>query len=367
MMRKYIYIIGIGAFLSGCSNDAILPEADIDRTPITFTAGASADAQARTRAAGSAFPNGGSIAIVAATSNSEAAPTNWSSPYFNTSATVGTEGEAGKHPVTFTPTQYWPFSTSEYLGFIAYSPATNPALSYDNGTVTVSADGAGKNFPDMLYAPAPTTAYNKTTGKSGVDLGTFQHAMAKLVIKVIPIDKDYKIIDNYKNENLKITELSIHTKVVTGTFNLLTTDWTLTAPANDATYTKVYTLIGSDETQGLPYESDNTTKGGSSTEYYLFPETSAVATPALSKIVLKLQDGNIPTGDEDGHLISTFKEGNLPVSGSAASVKLEMGKTTTLTFYVKTMNISTGDTGAIILKGELTDWKYKGNSTVEIQ
>lgn len=367
MIKKSFYIIGISALLAGCSNDMLQPEMESDLVPITLSTPSvvmSTDTEVQTRAGATTdFPNSGSIAVVAAKTTSGAAQTDWSSSdnfHLNHAAATAGVKSNNQYPVTFSPVQYWPFDDDTYLSFAAYSPGSAKSTSINASTLKVTASTSAP-FPDLLYS-TPTTAYNKETGKSGVELTQFKHAMARLVIKVVPIDKSGNEITDYNSDNFKITKLGIQTKVTTGDFDFINPAWTLTTPGTSASHTSVYSLIsasgyGDSNAKKLPYDSSDSNK-----EYYLLPATDDVNTVELSKIDFELKDKSYTysyaTGN-DGSL-DEFK------NASDSSVKLEMGKTTVLTIKVKVVDIENGGENNIILYGTLKDWEYKGNSTVTI-
>lgn len=358
MIKKFFYIIigVVGALLSGCSNE-LQPEVEDGLVPIRLSvSGTRVSAEAgmtRGNADATDFPHNGDISVMAAKTKQSETNVDWSNLYLNMPATVGTKS-SGKYPVALNPVQYWPFNADEYLSFAAYSPSAakkegaNPVLLNVTGNETAP-------FPDLLYS-TPTTAYNKEAGN--VELTTFQHAMARLVIKVIPVDKDGKEIENYKNDGLKITKLAIQTKVTTGDFDFLapTPAWTLTALGDKVDYATLYRLINGGKT--LPYDSSDSNQGGSDTGYYLLPATDDVNTVALSKIVFTLKDNGYSYTYERG--LDEF------ITDAGGNVKLEMGKTTLLTTKVEVIDIEHGGKDNVILYGTLKDWEYKGNSTVTI-
>lgn len=368
MIKKFFYIIigVVGALLSGCSNE-LQPELEDGLVPIRLSvSGTRVSAEAgmtRGNADVTDFPHKGDIAVMAAKIKQSETYVDWSSTgnlYLNTAATVGTKSN-GKYPVALKSVQYWPFNADEYLRFAAYSPSTANKPGADPVLLNVTGNKSAP-FPDLLYS-TPTTAYNKETGKEGVELTTFQHAMARLVIQVIPIDQKGNPIkkEEYKNDNLKITKLAIQTKVTTGDFDFLapTPAWTLTPASGD--YVTLYKLIDAstyNEGKALPYDSSSPAQG----DYYLLPATNDVNTVEHSRIKLKLSDNaytyTYPSG-ADGSL-DEFK------TDGGESVKLEMGKTTLLTIKVKVTDIETGGGDNVILYGTLKDWEYKGNSTVTI-
>lgn len=361
MKKKSIYLGVAVLFFSGCSSDTLLPETDAERVPIQFSVSdvsTSTDAETLTRAA-TDFPNSGNIAVLAANTEANTATTtiDWNSSnlYLNHAAASVGEKSSDKYPVTLsTNPQYWPFNADKYLSFAAYSPTS--ARTADANTLTATATGQAP-FPDLLYS-TPTVVYNKNTGKEGVELTRFKHAMARVVIKVIPVNENGNEISSYNNDNFKITKLNIQTKATTGTFDFLaeTPAWTIT-PATD--FTTVYNLIDASsysDTKAvkLPYNSSNM-------ECYLLP-TTVNNTLASSKVEFELSDKaytyTYATGS-DGSL-DEFKDG-------INNITLDMGKTTTLTIKVKVMDIQNGgESDNILLQGTLKDWDYKGNSTVTI-
>lgn len=357
MIKKFFYIIigVVGALLSGCSNE-LQPEVEDGLVPIRLSvSGTRVSAEAGMTRGTTDFPHNGNIAVMAAKTTKDATNVDWSTGnlYLDMAATVGTKSN-GKYPVALNPVQYWPFNADEYLSFAAYSPSrakkegATPVLLMVTGNETAP-------FPDLLYS-TPTTAYNKEAGN--VELTTFQHAMARLVIKVIPIDQKGEEIKNYKNDDLKLTQLDIQTKVTTGDFDFLapTPAWTLTAPGDKVDYATLYRLINGGKT--LPYDSSDSNQGGSDTGYYLLPATDDVNTVALSKIVFTLKDNGYSYTYERG--LDEF------LTDAGGNVKLEMGKTTLLSIKVEVIDIEHGGKDNVILYGTLKDWEYKGNSTVTI-
>lgn len=360
MIKKFFYIIigVVGALLSGCSNE-LQPEVEDGLVPIRLSvSGTRVSAEAGMTRGTTDFPHNGDITVMAAKTKQSEANVDWSTGnlYLDMVATVGTKSD-GKYPVVLDPVQYWPFNADEYLRFAAYSPST--AKKEGASTVLLMVTGnENAPFPDLLYS-TPTPAYNKKAGN--LKLTTFRHAMARLVIKVIPVDKDGKLIDNYKNDNLKITKLAIQTKVTTGDFDFLapTPAWTLTQLSdNYVTLCKLIDASTYNEGIALPYDSSNPAQD----DYYLLPATNNVNTVEHSRVELELSDNAYTytyASGADGSL-DEFK------TADTGSVTLEMGKTTELTIKVKVTDIQTGGEIDTILYGTLKDWEYKGNSTVTI-
>lgn len=357
-MKRQLYILGgtlFTLFLSGCSNGTLpLPEEEGERIPITFSAsGVSVGTEVQTKADTKAFPHGGSIAIVAA--HATQSTPDWSNLFMNhVKATANTTTDADNYIVTTddNTTYYWPFNPTEYLSFAAYSPAIN-----GSGNESVSKT-SGKNtaldvktpFPDLLYS-SHTDCWNKSHGT--VALTQFQHAMAKVkvIVKCVKYNNENAEID-YSNADITISSLSIGTKVTTGKFDFQAPAWTLQTPAGDAIATTLYTLItGGSSKMTKAYESTG--------DYYLLPNTTStnVADNSVINITLKDKSGSYPYTKN----ISDFK-----VSGGG-NASLVMGKITTLTIKIKVMDVESGSTDGIVLKGDLTDWVDKGNSTVVIE
>lgn len=353
MKRQSLYFLTclyLGFSASGCGNDIATPEAGDGLVPITFSSGiitnTSTDVQTK---ATTDFPNSGSIAILAAKGSSAGAQaTDWTPGHLllnHEQATAGTKNADNSYPVNVNAgTKYWPFSPAEYLTFAAYSPLAGNALSVDTDNKTLKVDiSTDKTFPDLLYT-IPVGPFNKEDGKSTVSLGEFRHAMSKLVVKVIPVDRDGKTITNTAGINVKVIELRIDTKVTSGTFSFTNTNPVWTPGSMQADYRTVYTLINS--TTALPYTS--------SAEYYLLPDTQT-----LSRIYLKIND--IVDTEYANYTINQFK------STSNTGVTLEAGKITTLTIKLEVVDVETGEDPRTFLEGTLTDWVYKGNSEVEIE
>lgn len=358
MIRKHIYII-IGACilcLSGCSND-IVEQPDTEQVPIVFSAMIpSVTVETHTRATD--FPNSGQIAVVAAnaTETTEIGSTDWSSDniYLNhLAATVG-EKSGSIYPVTLSSIQYWPFDPDKYLSFVAYSPATHNSLTHSGTDLTVDITGKSYSFPDLLYTVPVGPFYKKSNYNAELGrayLGEFKHAMAKLVVKVIAIDKDGNEVSNYNNTlfntDVQVTDLHIETKNTAGTFQLTPTpEWNMFTPGTN--YQKVYSFINS--STKLPYNKNG------AVECYLFP-----GTVDNSQVHITVKDKTMTTP-------FTKEMADFPIDGSSPDtpVTLEMGKTTVLTIKLQFTDIPTAN-ATMQLKGELTDWDYKGESKVTIE
>lgn len=328
--------------LSACSNDMLQAESDDELTPIVFNASgitASMEGQAQTRAKNDKFPNSGKIAIVAAHATSAVA--DWNSLFMDhAGATAANEDAERKHSVTIdgnTP-YYWPFNPDEYLSFVAYSPKADNMLSIcgDRTKLRVApAQGITTfTYPDLLCTTV-IGPQNKT--KSSIEL-PFEHAMAQIEINVIAIDD--KGNEFTPSPAISITSLTLDTKIAGGTFDLASNSWSLDTPAK--VFSTFCTLITNDD---IP-------KKGVS--YLLLPGTEADV-----QVTITMSDASGATVTES-YAINEFKT-------SGTSAILERSKKSVLTIKVKPKDISTGNTDAIILQGDLAPWDYKGESKVTIE
>ncbi len=119
-------------------------------------------------------------------------------------------------------------------------------------------------------------------------------------------------------KNLHITSLVLNTKVTTGTFGLVSSQWTLTDPGSSASPSVTYTLVSAATPTSVPYTNSATSV------CYLLPATSAVNTVALSSLTIKLKEDGV-TDEVGGEFpLSSFKQ----IDGKP--VTLEMGKTTVI-------------------------------------
>ena len=263
MMKIHIYSIGACLlFLSGCNNEVVNP--DNERVPISFSAEIPSISveEAQTRATD--FPNSGSIAVVAANSASSTpiSSTDWSSGnvYLNhLTASVG-DKNGTIYPVTFGSTQYWPFDPDKYLSFVSYSPAIHSSLTHSATDLTVNITGKSYSFPDLLYT-APVGPFNKENSynseRGRAYLGEFKHAMAKLVVKVIAVDKgNNEITSGSIIDDVKVTKLYVQTKVTEGTFSLITSPPAWGAFTSGSIFQTAYSFIAG--ATSLPYNKDAT-------------------------------------------------------------------------------------------------------------
>ncbi len=345
MMKKFIYIIGIITFLSGCANDVALPETEGERVPILFSAGGtgiSTDTQAQTKTTGDAFPNEGKVAIVATTSTSTATPTDWTELYLNhVEATAAAEDANGKHSITLAKTEYWPFNPDEKLVFVSYSPRGIQQTSGNKMSLNIQQkDG----MEDIVYT-TPTAPLNKEAGTA--DLGKFQHALTKVRIIV-------KAIDEAGNpttaKQFEVTGIKVKTKATSATFNLATSVLTTTLANDFAPYTLLSTATALDKTEGVTAEL-NILPGNEENTY--------IGLTLKDDVLSYGKDGNDSSKDDFGYKLADFtpNENTKPLT-------FEAGKITTLTFNIKITNVQDN---TIILKGDLKDWECQGNFEVGIE
>lgn len=378
MKKRYYAYIGMLCSLlvfAGCDKESITPETG-EKVPITLSAPSlpvSIDIQTLSTASSQGIQtraetiNDRSIGVVAVNTVEGAGldTLNWSNYYLDHVGATGTNTDLNdEKAVTFASTQWWPFHATEYLAFVAYSPYygsngdNRVTRDEESNTLRVTSNETG-SFPDFVYT-TPVGPWNKETAKTSpnkaVSLGVFQHAMAKLDIKVILVDKDGNTLPpaQYPNPNrIRITELKVSTTVNSAQFDLIqpTTPktWVLDADRNEQT---VRTHISSSTTltDVLP----------TYTGCFLLPGTENDSYVSI-KIQELAETGNTVINDISRK--ARINEFALEPSGTAT---LEMGKTTLLTIKVKYVPIPDPET-SLILEGQLVEWDYKGESTVTIE
>lgn len=310
--------------------------------------------------------NGRSIGVVAVNTDKTTPLTDidWSKYYLNHVRANGTNTtlNVNEKKVAFATTQWWPFNPNEYLAFVAYSPYTNDnRVTRNSGTNTLKVSAnASNSFPDFVYT-VPIGSWNKEDAKVATDktisLGEFQHALAKLDIEVMLVDKNGTPIPDtqFPNPNrLRITQLRVSTGVKHGEFNLLQT----TSP-------KVWTGLdgtGVEETVRTHISSSTTLTHNLPlyTGCMLLPGTEDKSWVTIRVQELHPTNSTVITTVDRKAKISDF------VVSPGVGATLEMGKTTLLTIKVKYVPIP--DPGLdIILEGQLVEWNYKGKSTVTIE
>lgn len=378
--RHYAYIGALCSLLvlAGCDKDSITPETG-EKVPITLSAPSlpvSIDIETLSTASPQGIQtraetiNNRSIGVVAVDADESTllGNVNWVDNYYldhvqasGTDITLN-----GEKAVAFTSPsqQWWPFNPNEYLAFVAYSPYYgsdgDDRVTRDgtSNTLRVTSNVTG-SFPDFVYT-TPVGPWNKETAKANTDkavsLGEFKHAMAKLDIKVILVDKVGNTLPSnlYPNPNrIRITELKVSTEVNGGTFDLiqptLPINWTLDAAGDNKT---VRTHISSATTlvSNLPIYSG----------CYLLPGTED-----NSSVSITIQELDAETNSPI-HTIEREAKVNEFLLETTGGAKLEMGKTTLLTIKVKYVPIPDPKED-IILEGQLVEWDYKGESTVTIE
>ncbi|HBG41153.1 MAG TPA: hypothetical protein DDW85_07035 [Porphyromonadaceae bacterium] len=377
MKKRYYTYIGILCSLlvfTGCDKDSVTPETG-DKVPITLSAsslpalmdiqpqGASSSQGIQTRAE---TINSRSIGVVAVNTDQTTALSaiDWTGYYLNHVRANGTNTtlKVDEKQVAFVLPQWWPFNPNEYLAFVAYGPhsegdsrvqrvgATNTLKVTSNTTAS---------FPDFIYTE-PVGPWNKETAKANTDkavsLGEFQHAMAKLDIRVILADKDGKPLaaDKYPNPNrIRITKLEVSTVRTGGSFDLLQTpkSWVLNDPLAEAVTVRTHVNSATPITADLSTFSNCFLLPGTHTESYVFIDIQELAA----------------TTDTSLNTVSrTAKINEFEVTDGTGGAKLEMGKTTLLTIKVKYVPIPDPEQD-IILEGQLVEWDYQGKSTVTIE
>ncbi|WP_300700349.1 hypothetical protein [Bacteroides sp.] len=374
MKRQSLYflvLLYIGLSASGCGNEIAMPETEDKLVPITFSSEISTSVnsetatqmQTKAESADPLFPNNGKIAVLAANATSTTINAGgWAENnlLLNHSEATANAWNGTSFPVTINDATiyYWPFNPNEYLTFTAYSPATDATMkrkkdinSLKDTELQIEVNTTNAKFPDLLYS-SPTSCWNKTHGN--VSLTQFKHAMARLVIKVVGIDKKGNEIKDYANAaNLKITKLNVLTKATKVIFDFTTPAWTLTSASADFHILHSFNVTPNDKGK-LPYDSSK------EQEIYILPSTDGVNTVELSKVDFEIKDAVLTYGKTEGYQINEFKD------DKSTPVSLKMGETTVLTFKIRVMEVSTGDTENIVLKGDLADWDYKGESSVTI-
>lgn len=354
---------------TGCDKEPSVTSGAEEKVPINLSASSlPVPATLQTRAE---TLNGRTIGVVAVKTD-ESTPLkdiDWSGYYLDHVRATGTKNEVdNEEEVVFAQPQWWPFNPGEYLAFAAYSP------HYGNGgdervtrvgtTSTLKVVAGSKNaFPDFLFTN-PVGPYNKRDAQakqSGVlSLGEFQHAMAKLDINVVLVDKNGVPIpkEKFPNPNpLRIKKLEVGTKVKNGEFNVTQTalpkQWT--ALDNSGTEQAVYTPvnISTELTASFPTMSCLLLPGTHDTSYIAITIEELDATKKI-----------MTTIDRKAAISEFMDESQDPAKGAV----LEMGKTTLLTIKVRYVSIPDPDPkDQIILEGQLVEWDYKGKITVVVE
>ncbi|MCD7968930.1 MAG: fimbrillin family protein [Alistipes sp.] len=334
IIKKYICIpaVAVAALAWGCSSDGgecpsgMSPTDDGGLAAIVFRAGSELDGSL-TRAGEPVFPNN-SIGV-SATYDGDA---DWWSYGDINDAIAGVAGvSSGVFTFEFQETKYWPLDGAK-LNFAAYSPHTSEAtgLTLLNDLTTLQID-LNPDLPDVMYATGNSllTPWDKSTAT--VDLGTFNHALSRLIVNVAG--------DDVFNEEITIESLQIVTTLGSGYLDLL--------EANDddnlsLIYNTGYTYfpVGSstDFSQASPY----------STEVYLFPGTAD-----QTKIIITLKDGPFSVTGE--YLLSEIVQDKDDESDPDEYLSLVRAYVTTVNIVVKSTLVENPD-DSITLQGALTEW-----------
>ena len=349
MIKKYIHIICIGGclFLSGCSNDVATVEGD-GNLPILFTASISTSTDvetqnsAQTKAETTSFPNGGHIAILAANATQSGVNSDgWQNLYMDVTATA--TGTNPTYPVIVdgTTTYYWPFNPEEKLVFVAYSPKDYPHVSNNRTSLNILLKD---KMEDVVYTK-PTAPLAKT--KETVNLGEFQHALAKIRIVVKAIDEAGKPTTA---KQFKVTSIKVKTQATSAVFDLTSSRLTSQLATNFTSFPLLSTARALDTEEGVVAEL-NILPGNEESTYIGLTLTDDVLSYG--------KDESDSTNGNFGYKLSEFT----PETGTE-KLAFEAGMITTLTFNIKVTDIQNK---SIILKGDLKDWECQGDFEVGIE
>lgn len=327
-------LTGILFILSGCgSGDS--PQGPQDGR-ITLQAGASGISGEMDTRAAEGFPNDGSIGVIAGYYNDGKA-VDWTSyaDIDNAHAVAATK-TGNEYFFEFDQVRYWPFD-GRSLSFMAYSPyaTTNNVLLDDTNTSLNLVLGDG--MPDVMYASSNTGAslgaYNKLS-PSPVDLGTFKHALSKVVVRVeaaATISGD-----------ITLTDLSLSTNRRNGILSLPDGDEGLTV-LDDQDYPYEFLFV-----QGnTPMPSSRILADSA----YLFPGTEDYTMVTI---------GFLASGGQ------TFYR-QYPVSyfSSANPIHLQRAKRTVLNILINGTPVD-GSEDNLELEAIITDWNDGGHFGITI-
>lgn len=379
----YIYstLLGLLLVFASCDKEAVDTPDVGENVPITLSAPSlpvSVDIETKATSAPRGIQtraetiNGRSIGVVAVNSNATTLleNVNWVDNYYldHVRANGTNTPLNGEEEVKFAATQWWPFNPNEYLAFVAYSPYTNDSrVEREDASNTLKVSASATNsFPDFVYTE-PVGSWNKETAKTApgkaVSLGEFQHAMAKLDIEVILVDKDGDPIPQaqFPNPNrLRITQLGVSTEVKHGEFNLLQTtspkEWTALETGGTEQTVRTHISSSTTLTHNLPLYTGCILLPGTEDKSYVNITVRELHPTSSTEITTVNRKAKI----------SEFEVS--PGVGAA----LEMGKITKLTIKVKYVSIPTppdpdNPNIELILQGQLVEWDYKGESTVTIE
>lgn len=340
-------MLGIGGclFLSGCSNDVATEEKN-GVLPILFSASISTSVNTETtngvqiKAETTTFPNGGSIAILAANATKSGIILDgWTNLYMDATATA--KGINSTYPVDVDDTYYWPFNPEKKLVFVAYSPKDYPQVN--SSRTSLSIDLNQKKDVDVVYTK-PTDPMDKTIRTA--NLGEFQHALAKVRIVVKAIDKNNKPTTA---KQFEVTKIEIKTKATSAVFDLTTSKLTSIVAKDFTSFSLLTAPKSLDTEEGVVVEL-NILPGNEEDTY--------IGLALTDGILVYGKNGDDSSKDDYGYKLEKFT----PEGTDALAFKA--GQITTLTFKIQTTNI---EDDTIILKGDLKDWECQGNFEVGIE
>lgn len=351
-INKFICFITLASsVLAGCSQEeAVSPEGDVF-IPIRLSAEIATSTEVKAKDTGVDFPNKGKITVIAA--KHTAGTTNWNDLHLDNKPAV-TTSKGSVYDFNWSPEgsgltapkYYWPFNPDENLVFVAFNPTT---LSYTQHSKTSLDIELKEKMEDMIYTK-PTAPKNREAGQT-VDLGQFQHALAKVRIIVKAIDKKGNAVST---EQFKVKEIKVKTKVTTATFDLTDSKLTTLTGTEYKMFTLLNTLTPLKDVNGIKVEQ-NILPGNEEITYIGLTLTDGILEYGKNE--------NDPKHPKFGYTLSEFtQEGD-------AKLAFEAGKITILTFNVQVTDVSTGDGDdkTIILKGDLKDWECQGNFEVGIE
>ena len=234
---------------------------------------------------------------------------------------------------------------------MAYSPAiTADGTVTKNSSTVLNVTLKGNETADVLYT-VPTGAKSKID--KTVDLGLFNHALAKVkvIVKAVYKNNNDEYVDLTENVPFSVAELGIKTIQTSGTLNL-------TDPGNgiingDAETEQAFTLF----TNGGDNNNSHLLNSPLEKECYMLPSTEE-----NSSVTVALKDEKSANPDKYDINISKFEK------SKSDNIEFIAGKTTVLTIKVKVTTTGTEPgTDDIILEGNLTDWKCNGRFDVTIE
>ena len=339
-MKNIIYTLMIVSPLlfGGCDNDHddLAEERNSSVKEIMLSSKSSSLAISK---ATTTFPNNGSIGVVGALYNESGI--DWTSypDLTNVEATATSENN-GVYSFNWKTPKYWPFDETQ-LVFLAYSPhdtVSNSIVLANNRYFLLIA--LADDLPDVMYASADTIASTTPYQKDSivVNLGEFQHILSQLTVEVVAGDT--------MPATVVVSNLYLETPMRTASLDLLEgEDGLFVVPAS----TPFQYLLVKDPT---PFKS----KAISNT-VYLFPGTE-------ESVDLHLTLVDTSNGNSTTRVLNMSDFINQTTSGEPMT--LERAKRTTLQIKVVGVPVRNPN-DAIILKGTLSEWDYRGDFGIGIK